>query len=105
MAFPPGRIGTSELLARTGIRKTTFYTKFRHDPYWIERLDMRIDHNGRLHFAEEAGLWELLDRCMGRRANRPSDRAAHLYQPCAGCGRAVNRRRGSCSHCGHEADR
>jgi len=96
MGFPRGRIGTTELLARTGIGKTTFFTQFRHDPYWIERLDIRIDHRGRLHFADEAGLRELLAVCMGRRADGPSDRAVNLMRLCAKCGQRMNVRQRCC---------
>jgi hypothetical protein len=100
MAFPRGRIGTHELLARTGLGKTTFFTKFRHDPYWIERLDIRLDHRGRLHMKDEAGLRELLDICMGRRADHRSKRADNLARPCSGCGDSVNIQRKACPACG-----
>jgi hypothetical protein len=99
MSFPRGRIGTAELLARTGISKTTFFTKLRHDPYWIDRLDMRIDHRGRLHFADEAGLQELLAACMGRRAESRSSRADNLARPCGTCGEPVNVKQKLCSIC------
>jgi hypothetical protein len=99
MAFPHGRIGTAELLARTGISKTTFFTKFRRDPYWIDRLDMRLDHRGRLHFADEAGLRELLAACMGRRAERSSPRADNLARPCEGCGEPISGQQIRCSNC------
>jgi hypothetical protein len=99
MSFARGRIGTAELLARTGISKTTFFTKFRRDPYWIDRLDMRLDHRGRLHFADEAGLRELLAACMGRRAESPSPRAANLARPCETCGEPVNAQQKRCSTC------
>jgi len=65
-------------LTRTGISKTSFFTKYRRDPYWTERLDMRIGRGGILHFEDGDGVEELRAVCMGGRAKTKSPRADNL---------------------------
>ena len=43
MGFPAGRLGTTDFLRATGLSKTEFFTKYRNDPQWIERFDIRWD--------------------------------------------------------------
>jgi hypothetical protein len=75
--LPPGRIGTSRFLALAGLSKQTFYRKYRHDPYWIKQLDMRVADDGILSFDEIAAL-ELGRRCLGHPATKRSPRADRL---------------------------
>lgn len=51
--YPAGRCGVARFCEITGIGRTTFFTKLRKEPFFIERLDIRQNpENGYLSMNE-----------------------------------------------------
>lgn len=96
---PSARIRLTAFLALTGLSKTTFYHRFRHDPHWIEWLDLRIDRAGRLHFSEDRAR-RFRASYLGGLAHDRSERADHLLRRCKDCEAFLGPRSRFCSQCG-----
>jgi hypothetical protein len=57
------RIGTSDFLKITRLGKTTFFKRYRSDPYWETRFDIRVDPlTGFLHMSRTAAESFALER-------------------------------------------
>lgn len=97
--FPEGRIGTRRFLEITGLSKTTFYTRYRKVPRWIDEFDIRMDESDRLSFDEDAARQFAAGR-VGRRAHGITDRARRLNRHCPQCEEQVPPRARFCPSCG-----
>jgi len=105
MPFPLGRLGTTDFFRVTGISKTVFFTRYRNDPAWQVRLDMRFDAAGRLHMDEEA-VRDLAQKLVERDGGRTSSRRAHhLLQTCETCEHRSRRGTRVCRGCGRDLPR
>jgi hypothetical protein len=98
MPFPTGRVGTTQFFRMTGLSKTVFFQRYRNDPVWIERLDIRVDDSGRLSMCEAAALKFGVQR-TGTRPKGRSVRATPLYRDCPWCAEAIRVRAVICKHC------
>lgn len=57
------RVGTKDFLKITRLGKTTFFTRYRSDPYWEARFDIRVDPlTGFLHMSRAAAESFALER-------------------------------------------
>ena len=96
--FPTGRCGTKRFCEVTGLARTTFLTRYRIDPYYIELFDIRIDVLNRLNMSEKAA------RAFGqlRAGNRPLGRVQRVPDVrCPQCDVLVAARRRICPGCQH----
>lgn len=101
MAFAAGRMGLTEFRALIGIGKTTFYTRLRSDPGFINRVDLRTDASGRLHMSEREAN-RFAREWLGSIAANPSERAETLLRRCPHCDELVRLRASVCKHCGRD---
>lgn len=95
--FPAGRLGTSAFCAVAGIGRTSFLTKFRPKPDYIELFDIRLDALGRLNMSERAARTYARQRAGGRPPHGNTGRSP--ARPCPACGEAIHPRVNVCPKC------
>lgn len=81
MPLPHGRLSLPDLYQRTGITRTEFYSTYRNDPRWQDRLDIRPV--GRTLTvadtpASRAAMAEIAAARVGQRATTAMTRARNL---------------------------
>jgi len=95
--FPAGRCGTDEFCRIAGIGRTTFLTKYRPDPYYVELFDIRIDKLGRLNMSVRAARKWGVSR-MGQRP-RHGNAGRSPQRPCPACAALIHPRINMCPEC------
>ncbi|HEY0970900.1 MAG TPA: hypothetical protein VGE02_08020 [Gemmatimonadales bacterium] len=95
--FPAGRLGTSAFCAVAGIGRTSFLTKYRPDPRYVELFDIRLDALGRLNMSERAARTYARQRAGGRPPHGNAGRSPQ--RDCPHCGEKIHPRRKQCPHC------
>lgn len=101
VAFPAGRVGTRMFYSITGISKTIFFQRYRWDSSWKGRLDIRVDHAGRLHMDED-GVHALARELIEEDGGRVSHLAGRVLTECDGCRHASPRSVRICPGCGDD---
>ena len=96
--YPEGRCGTSEFCRIAGLSKTVFFTRYRNDPTYIKRWDIRIDALNRLNMSRAAADLEAKQRA-GRPAHGNAGRA--MRRECPACAAMVHNRCNECRFCGY----
>lgn len=96
--FPEGRVGTARFCAIAGLGRTVFLTRYRHDPTFIRRFDIRIDALGRLSMSEAAAIQYGQQRA-GKPAHGNSGRFRGRPCPDPTCDAHVPNRADTCRKC------
>lgn len=97
--FPAGRCGTKEFCTIAGIGPTTFFMSYRHDPYYIELFDLRVDALNRLNMSLAAAK----AFAAARAGQRPHGNTGRFKtRPCPACKAATHVRVNHCSSCGEQ---
>ena len=94
--FPAGRCGTATFCRIAGLCKTTFATRYRKDPYYMELFDIRMDGLNRLNMSLSAA------RRFGeqRAGQRPHGNTGRFpTHPCPHCGGKIHPRVNICPLC------
>jgi len=94
--FPAGRCGTAEFCRVAGLCKTTFHTRYRQDPFYIELFDIRVDDLNRLNLSVRAAR-RFGEQRMGQRPHGNAGRFP--THPCPKCGGAIHPRVKICPLC------
>jgi endogenous inhibitor of DNA gyrase (YacG/DUF329 family) len=96
--FPAGRLGTKAFCRVAGIGRTSFLTKYRPDPKYIELFDIKLDALGRLNMSERAAQRYAHQRAGGRPPHGNAGRSPQ--RKCPHCSEKIHPRRKRCPHCG-----
>lgn len=101
-SFRPGRIRLAQFLADACVSKGTFMETHRRDAELMRRLDVHMDHGGRLHFPEGAGreLRAIRDRQPYKKPYKNRGQPTGRRAPCVACNARVPTRSKSCPRCG-----